>query len=748
MLLAPTVRAQELSTTRIVTVPDGAFYSVDGQSYQHSTSFIWPKGSKHVLQAPTDAGTAFGIQYAFQTWQWSGGPLAGNPVSITADPSITQYTATFVLQYRFDLVFNNCGTTLPCVAPGTIAVDGVSTSQDLVEFVDAGSVVTLQAFPNPGWVFVGWGAGTAQLITGFQNNVKVNAPTVVYAQFAPARSVNLATVPPGLSVLADRTPIPTPYAIDWGAGTTHTLGVISPQTDLQGLHWVFASWSDGGILQHAYTVPSGPSPLTLTATFNPGVAIGIETVPAGLNLNVDGRVNWPSYLFTWGTGESHSIQAPAQQTDSTGHIWQFSKWSDGGAATRTFTVPSDSASIASGVRLIATYSPMGHLTVTSILSGLNLIVDGTPCASPCDIVRPAGSQVTVTAPASVSTGTASRQDFAGWSNGATGALTLTLGPDPVTVSANYRLMNYLAAAANPAGAVNFTMQPASTDGFYDAQSRVSVSAAPLPGYRFRTWSGDLAGSLPTGTVSMDSPRAVQAMVDRVPYVAPTGVANGAGATPQAAVAPGSVVSIFGANLASDVFVAQGSPLSQALGGVAVHLGDRLMPLFFVSPSQINVQLPSDLVAGPQTLTVSAQGQPDVQSTFTVAQDAPGLFPQSINGQTFALAFHADGSTVTPSAPAVAGETITVYGTGFGITSPARPIGFAVPASPAYTLVDSPTVQLSGATMPVVTAFALSGGIGLDAIQFTIGDGAPSNTNAQLVLTVNGQASNTLLLPIQ
>ena len=74
---------------------------------------------------------------------------------------------------------------------------------------------------------------------------------------------------------------------------------------------------------------------------------------------------------------------------------------------------------------------------------------------------------------------------------------------------------------------------------------------------------------------------------------------------------------------------------------------------------------------------------------------------------------------------------------------------AIPDSPIYTLTDPATVQLGGVTLQVSNAFALAGSVGVDAIQFTVsGDGLPTATNAQLTITVNGQASNTLLLPLQ
>ena len=742
--LASGAHAQAQSITRIVPSPAGATYVVDGQQYSQATSFIWPQGSKHTLYAPPAASVVGTTQYAFQTWQWSGGPLPGNPVVITADPSITQYTAVFSVAYLLSVSFYTCGGS-PCQSPGTVYIQGVpyTTSQQI--FVGAGSAVTLQAFPNPGFVFVGWSSTGTSVTTGFQSTVTVNGPLSVNAIFAPTRAVNFATAPSGLSLLADRTLLPTPGELDWGFNTTHTVSAVSPQLDAQGNSWVFSSWSDGGALTHAYTVSPVYGPDTLIATYVPGVGIGLSTSPTGLNLNVDGRVNWPSYIFTWGVGETHNIQAMSPQTDSSGHSWQFTGWSDGvTTAARTLTVPSGT----NAVRLTATYSPMGHLTITSIQSNLSVMVDGNSCAVPCDILRPAGAQVVVTAPASIPTGPATRQDFLGWSNGAQGALSLTLGTDPVTVSANYHTMNYLGTAASPSGAVSFSMQPGSPDGYYDFQTQVTVTAAAQPGYRFRNWSGDLSGTLLSGTVSMNAPRSVQAMTSPVPYISPAGVVNGAGTTPQNAVAAGSVASLFGLNLASGAFLGQGNPLLQTLGGLTAHMGDRLIPLFFVSPTQINLQLPTDLAPGPQNLAVSVAGQPDIQVPFTVAQDAPGLFPQVIDGQSFAVAVHADGSPVTPSAPAAQGEVVTVYGTGFGSTSPERPEGFAVPDTPTYQLVDAATIQVSGVTLQPANAFALPGSIGVDAVQFLIAPGLPTATNAQLTVTVNGQASNTLLLPLQ
>jgi uncharacterized protein (TIGR03437 family) len=551
------------------------------------------------------------------------------------------------------------------------------------------------------------------------------------------------TEPSGLHLLADLADVMAPYQAEWGYSTVHSIGPISPQQDSVGNWWAFSAWSDGGLANHAFTVPNSSVPVTLTATFVPGVPMGFYTSPAGLGLTVDGRNNWTSYSFIWGVGETHTVAAPAQQTDSQGRVWVFSSWSNGGAATQSVTVPQ--SAVPGGVKFVATYTPMASLTIDSAVAGMSVMVDGSSCATPCRVVHAPGTQVNVSAPLSVPVSAGSRFDLTGWSNGAgPGDLALKLGTDPVTVTANYRLMNYLAAGSNPAGGVSWSMQPASGDGYYDAQVTVNVSAAPLPGYRFRAWSGDLTGSSPAGSIAMSAPRSIQALLDKVPYVAPSAVANGAGAALDG-VAPGSVISIFGVNLSSGVVVGPAAPLTQTLGGLTVSIKDRLLPLFFVSPSQINAQLPADFAAGAQTITISAPGQPDAATSFKIVADAPGLFQETVNGAAMAVAFHDDGSAVTADAPAQAGETITVYGTGFGPTTPARPEGLPVASSPSLVLTDPATVQLGGATFPTTKAFAVPGLIGVDAVQFVF-DG--SAANGQLSVLVNGQQSNVVVLAIQ
>jgi uncharacterized protein (TIGR03437 family) len=751
-LIVPAFRAQSLGTTvTISTLPAGMYYSVDGQYTRQPTSAVWPAGSKHVLSVTglTQDELQNKTRYLFKDWEYGGQVVpGGSTVTVTADPAQPAFQAVFNVQYALDIVFFSCPDPTNCPSPGTIYVNNLAIISDTELYLSGGSSFTLTAVPSPGYVFAGWSPGAHQTIQGFADSVSLTEPVIVRPLFQPTRSINLATLPAGLQVYADRAPVPTPTTLEWGFNTTHSVGGVTPQQAKDGTWWAFQSWSDGGAVTHAYTVAPLSHPDTLTATYVPVGVTQITTSPAGLKIDVDGRNNWPNYNFPWGIGETHHIEAPAQQTDSQARVWSFASWSNGGPAAQDFVVPQ--AAAVGGVRLVATYTPVGHLMINSPIAGVVIQVDDGQCTTPCDLQRPTGATVHVVAPASVALAEGSRADFAGWAGSGTSAVAWsgTLGADPVTLNATFRTMNRLSTSAAPSDGALVTLQPASPDGFYDASSSVIATASARPGFRFRNWTGDLTGGNPSGTVAMNTPRAVQAVLDRVPYIAPAGVANAAGTTPDSAVAPGSVISIFGASLAAAAVVGPDSPLPQSLGGVAVRINDQFLPLFFVSPTQINAQLPPDLGPGDQTMVITSQGQPDISTTFSAALNAPGLFQQTTNGIAFVAALHEDGSAVTLDSPALAGELLTVYGTGLGPTAPARPEGFAVPASPAYTLSDSVTVQVGDYTTPAAAAFAAPGRIGIDLVQFRLGSGAPSGVNAPLHITINGHDSNTAALPVQ
>lgn len=736
------------AVVRVTTIPPNLSFRVDGQHFQGAASFAWPTGSKHVLTAdPMLDGLLARTRFRFAGWQVDETQLQqdGASLIVTADPAIKSYVARFTTEYMVSLGYFTCGEGGPCESPGSVLVDGERYSQSADIWKAAGSTMLLEAVPNPGFVFLGWQPG-ANAPTAFMTSIVVNQPLSVTPRFAPARQVRLETSPPGLELLVDRTPAGTPARYDWGLNTTHTLSPVSPQYDRTGRLWVFQKWSDGVTAAlRPYQVAMQSVEAVLTAEYVPGARASFTTSPPGLRLHVDGRDNWYSYTFGWGVGETHRVEAPAEQTDQNGRKWVFLGWSNGGAAVQDVSITD--AHAADGLRLTAEYELLGRLTVQASAGGVTAVVDGAECPLPCTVHRRAGTEVRIAVPAAAPAGEGSRLQFQGWGDADSPERAVTFDSEARIVTASYRLMHRLAMASDPPQGAAWRCAPESPDGFYGAETSVLVRIEARPGYRFRRFEGDLNGGGSAATLAMNGPKFVRAVFDRVPYVAPAGVANAAGETPVAAVAPGSVISIYGANLATDVEIGPDSPLAQAIAGVTVRTGDRMLPLFYVSPEQINAQLPSDVEPGEYSLTVKPGTGAEVKTNFTVARNAPGLFQTVFEDKAWAVASHADGSAVTEESPARRGETITIYGTGFGPYDRPTPDGFAVPEAPVYKLADPAAIVAGETVFQPQWAGAAPGRVGIAAFKVLVGPELPSGA-VLLKLRVNEQESNSVLLAVE
>ncbi|MFB3825366.1 MAG: hypothetical protein ACE15B_01310 [Bryobacteraceae bacterium] len=731
--------ADTLSATRVYTEPPGILFNVDGVWYRGPATFMWPAGSKHVLSTDAlQAGYTVGKRFNFKSWVANATPIdpAGPTVVITADPAISTLRAEFSPEYSLTLSFFRCADPACPGAPGTIYINRAPFTQDAELWFAEGTNVTLQAVPNAGYVFTGWISAEGAETQGFINTVAIYGPRRVYPHFVPARRVDLATVPEGLQLSIDRQPLITPVAMEWGWETSHTVAPVSPQTDNKGRTWVFSSWSDGGAATHAYKVAPIVTPASLTATFVPGARASFLTSPPGLKLKVDGRDTWfGGYNFSWGVGETHKVEAPAEQTGADGRRYVFRGWSSGGPAAQDVLI--SDAHVQGGLRMTATYEALGRLTVQSSLPGVVMQVDGADCATPCVIDRAAGTQVRLAAPASLPAGEAARHDFTGWSDSAAPERTLTMTGEVITLRAGYKLMNRLVTAADPAEGARWVVQPASSDGYYAAEAVVTVAVEAGPGFRFKRCEGDLSGPVQAGTLQMTAPRVIRAVLDRVPYLPSAAVRSAAGEVPAQGVAPGSLISISGLHLAQDAQTGPTSPMAQSIAGVTVRLGDRLLPLLSVSPEEIKAHLPYDAEPGAQVLALRRDAFPEVKTAVNVVRNAPGLF---------AAAAHEDGSPVSVESPARAGETLTLFGTGLGPYEMKPPEGFPVPGAPRYKLVDTVEVLLGDRSIEPLWAAALPGAIGIDAIQVAL----PADVSGQnpLSVRVNGVFSNTVVLPVE
>ena len=207
-----------------------------------------------------------------------------------------------------------------------------------------------------------------------------------------------------------------------------------------------------------------------------------------------------------------------------------------------------------------------------------------------------------------------------------------------------------------------------------------------------------------------------------------------------AAAPGSWVEIYGTNLASTTRQWAGADFSgnnapTSLDGVQVTIGGQKAFLDYISPGQVNAQLPSTIGVGTWQLTVSTATATSAPVNLEVNATQPALLaPASfkIGGNQYVVAQLPDGSYVLPtgaiagvnSRPAQPGETIVIYGIGFGAVVPNLPAGQIVTQSNQVSA--SLQIQFGQTAAQAVYAGLAPGFIGLYQFNVVVPAVADSN----------------------
>jgi uncharacterized protein (TIGR03437 family) len=210
------------------------------------------------------------------------------------------------------------------------------------------------------------------------------------------------------------------------------------------------------------------------------------------------------------------------------------------------------------------------------------------------------------------------------------------------------------------------------------------------------------------------------------YLNPTGIVNSAGFAPfTAGVSNGEFLSLFGNNLATGTASASSLPFPIKLGGAQVMVNGVPAPIYYASPTQINIISPyGNPVALPQYeqfQVINSIGSSNVV-TETVSQTTPGVF---IDGQGYAAALHnADFSLVSPANPAQpcdnppACDYIDVFMSGLGSVYPAVADGYGPPAGTQVNTNNTIAADIGGVTATVAFA-GLSPDAGLYQVSLSI-----------------------------
>ena len=218
----------------------------------------------------------------------------------------------------------------------------------------------------------------------------------------------------------------------------------------------------------------------------------------------------------------------------------------------------------------------------------------------------------------------------------------------------------------------------------------------------------------------------------------TGVVNGASFG--AGFASATWVSIFGTNLSSSTGTWGGDFVNGALptllDGVSVSIDGKPAYVEYVSATQINVLAPDDAATGNVQIQVTAAGQTSNSFTAGKQQYAPAFF--TFDNGKYVAAEHSDYGLLDASAPAKPGETVLLYGTGFGPTSPATPTDQLVTAA---VPLPANSVQISIGGVAAAVQFAGLTGSGLYQFNVTVPSTLPSG-DAAVVATIGGASTQS------
>jgi uncharacterized protein (TIGR03437 family) len=228
-----------------------------------------------------------------------------------------------------------------------------------------------------------------------------------------------------------------------------------------------------------------------------------------------------------------------------------------------------------------------------------------------------------------------------------------------------------------------------------------------------------------------------------------------GASFQAGIAPDSWITIFGTNLSSvtDTWahaIVNGN-LPTSLDGVSVSVGGKPAYIAYISPTQINALAP-DVGTGAVQVTVTNSAVTSAPVSAVTQTVEPAFFQWG----SYAVATHLDYSPAVKNGTlsgvatvaATPGETIILWGTGFGPTTPPAPSGVEVPSSVTYYAANTVTVTVGEVAATVYGAALAPGYVGLYQVAIQVPASLPNGDYPVAAAILGAESPSTTLITVQ
>jgi uncharacterized protein (TIGR03437 family) len=210
-----------------------------------------------------------------------------------------------------------------------------------------------------------------------------------------------------------------------------------------------------------------------------------------------------------------------------------------------------------------------------------------------------------------------------------------------------------------------------------------------------------------------------------------------------ALAPGGLISLYGQQLSPISLVSSEIPLPTALADSCLTVDGLAVPVMFVSPNQINAQLPFE-ATGNVTFTLFTPGGISNNFNTVVYSAAPSVFMSGAAGPQTGLPTivraNNNSQLVTASDPIQGDDTLVIYLTGLGVTSPQVADGAAAPISPLAYSVGVPTVTLGGVPLNVFYSGLTPTLVGVYQINATVPKNVPQGLSVPLAISLGGNTT--------
>ncbi len=212
------------------------------------------------------------------------------------------------------------------------------------------------------------------------------------------------------------------------------------------------------------------------------------------------------------------------------------------------------------------------------------------------------------------------------------------------------------------------------------------------------------------------------------------------------VAPGSLIVISGSGLAGGSAAANSLPLPTSLAETCAAINDIPVPLVHVSPTQINAQLPYEVVGG-ASLVITSPGGASAPFNFNALANAPAVFRNGQAGSLTGLPLiyrSANNQLVDNSNPVHPDDVLVIVATGLGQTSPPATDGAAPPSDPLEKASAAPSVTLGGANLSLEFAGLIPGEVGVYQINAAVPHRISAGSQVPLVIQQGGISTSFIV----